>query len=99
MIAKPTTRPSARATSTLTLGLRMLAATRSAVHRQRRPYSIKTRDISAIAAASDCRAKRNDRSELVISLVVYPAYITTRVAKSTKEENNWLKFSRAFNPA
>ena len=64
-----------------------------------KPVTIKTCDISAIAVASDCRAKRNDRSELVISLVVYPAYITTKVTKSTKEENNRLNLDRFLNRA
>src|SRR6266446_3307398 len=54
------------ATSTLTSGARILAATRVGVQRHRRPYSIKSRDKLAMVVASAGRANRNDSSELVM---------------------------------
>src|SRR5882724_8600732 len=68
MIANPAMFPRMHATSTLTSGSRILAATRSGVQRHRRPYSIKSRDKLAMAVASAGRANRNDSSELVIGV-------------------------------
>ena len=65
---KPLKRSSRRATRTLVLSALMLAATRCSVQRQRRPYSIRSRDSLAMAAASLARAKRKERSELVVLL-------------------------------
>ena len=55
-----------RATSTLTSGARILAATRLGRQRHVRPYSIKSRDKAAIATASAGRANLNDTSKLVM---------------------------------
>src|SRR5689334_15515172 len=69
MMAKPITRVSSRATRTLTLAAQILASIRCAVHFHCNPYSIKTRDMRAIAEASERRAKDNERSECVMARV------------------------------
>src|SRR5438128_9745584 len=69
MIANPAMLPSMHATSTLTSGARILAATRMGVQRHRRPYSIKSRDKLAMVVASAGRANLNDSSELVMRCI------------------------------
>jgi len=49
------------------LAAQMLASTRGAVHFHCNPYSIKARDMFAIAGASVRRAKDNERSECVMA--------------------------------
>ena len=66
MIPKPASRLSSRATSTLIAGSSMFAVTRCSVQRQFKPFSIKSRDILAMALASAVRAKRKVRSECFI---------------------------------
>src|SRR5262245_22148407 len=53
-----------RATSTLTSGARILAATRLGVQRHWRPFSIRSRDNLAMVVVSAGRANCNDSSKL-----------------------------------
>src|SRR5215467_12496565 len=57
MIPKPAIRGPARATTTIAVGLRTLAATRSGVQDHRNPCSIRSRDMQAISTTSDRRAR------------------------------------------
>src|SRR5688572_33427023 len=66
MMAKPAISSCIDATSTLTLAARILAATRTGVQRQLRPYSIKSRERLAMLSASAKRANRKDSSECIM---------------------------------
>ena len=69
MIPKPASRLSSRATSTLIAGSSMFAVTRCSVQRQFKPFSIKSRDILAMALASVACARLKQSSDLVFILL------------------------------
>ena len=69
MIPNPASRLSSRATSTLIAGSSMFAVTRCSVQRQFKPFSIKSRDILAMALASVACARLKQSSDLVFILL------------------------------
>src|SRR2546423_15011066 len=66
MIPTPAIRSEARATTTMVFELRMLVATLLGVHDHRKPFSIRSRDLSAMSTTSDQSARPTEISGRVI---------------------------------